>query len=333
MKISVVVPFCNTPTKMIEELINQLSQLDKKVFEIIFVNDGSDDEVSNFVESKIKNFKYLKFSTNHGVSHARNVGINEASGDYLFFVDSDDLIDLNIANLLPTICRDDLCIFISDVFNTTINVKKDDLKEIFLEKELDDIYAHCEIKGIAMRSACGKLFKTDILKKNKISFDEDLLFYEDAMFVCKYYQHVKRYHLYSNIVYHYRMNEHSFSKKFNKNYMDKYVIFFKRYKTMFGDNKNYLYGLYNDAFNSVLIGKVIVSFKKFHYFNAVKICKNECIVEAASYLLEQKFINNKFRNKLALLITKRHNICAANRIICHQIIDSLKIRFRKIFTH
>lgn len=333
MKISVIVPFCNTPLNMIAELIDQLSRLNNKDFEVIFVNDGSKNEVSNYVENKIANFKYIKFECNHGVSHARNEGIKIATGDYLFFVDSDDLIDIDLANLLPTLSHDDLSIFISDIFYTNINLNKNELNKIDIGKNLDEIYAKCNLKGIAMRSACGKIFKRSILVENSIYFDEELPFYEDALFVSQYYSFVKKFNVYSNVIYHYRMNEQSYSKKFNKHYMEKYKVFFTKYKDAFSNNSNYLFGLYSDAFNSVLVSKVVTSFKKFHYGLSTKICKNPCIVEAANYLLKNNLLYSKYKIKLASLIINGHNIIAANKIIFHQINGSLKIRLKRLFKH
>lgn len=331
MMFSIIVPFCNTPHKMIEELINQLSSLDKKFFEVIFVNDGSNEETSKFVEEKTKDFKYLSYQPNHGVSYARNLGIKESNGEFLLFVDSDDLVNLDLLKCVSSLSKKDLLIFISDIFYTTINEKRNNIEEVVFDKQLDEIYSYCDIKGIAMRSACGKVFKKQILIDNNIYFDEDLPFYEDAMFVSKYYEHVDSFSVYSNILYHYRMNPKSSSKKFNKLYMKKYEVFFNKYKNEFGNNKNYILALYSDAFGAVLTSKVVGAFKKWHYLLATKICKNSCIIEAADYLLKNNLLNTKYKIKLASLIINRHNILAANKIISHQIFGSLKIRLGKIF--
>lgn len=331
MKISLIIPFCNTPQSMIGELIEQLSTLNKENFEVIFVNDGSDDKTNNFVEPKIKQFIYEKLDKNYGVSHARNVGIQQASGDYIFFIDSDDLINLDLLNMLPDIQHDDLSIFISDIFWKSATDDLSLLTEKKTTKKLDYIYAFDKTKGIAMRSACGKLFKKDIILKNNLCFDESLPFYEDALFVSLYYQYVNNFHIFENVIYHYRMNEKSYSKRYNKEYLSKFLLFFNKYKDNFSNNENYMNALYSDVFNSILIDKVVVAFKKGHYFSSLKICKNNCIVESAGYLLLNDKLNSKFKIKLASLIINGHNIHATNKILFHQIIGSLKIRIKKIF--
>ena len=334
MKISIIVPFCNTPQNMLEELVNQLSKLNSTLFEIIFVNDGSNKTTNEFAEKLLNKFVYVKLDSNKGVSNARNVGIQKSSGEYLFFVDSDDLLNLDLVRMLPEMTHDDLSIFISDIFYTTIADDKSNLNEIDTDgNKLDYFYAFSNIKGIAMRSACGKLFKKSILLENNILFDTELPFYEDAMFVSRYYQCTKKFHVYSNVIYHYRMNQNSYSKKFTKNYMEKFELFYKKYKTNYGNNPNFLYGLQSDTFNNVLVAKVIFSFKKLHYLYAIKIAKNDCVIESANSLLSNNQLNSKYKIKLASLIVNRHNILATNKIIAHQIFGSLKTRFKRLVGH
>ncbi|WP_368275786.1 glycosyltransferase family 2 protein, partial [Coprobacillus cateniformis] len=90
-KLSIIIPVYNCEL-YIGKLLNQLDQLDKDLVEIIIVNDGSTDNSYNILknfQNKISNLNIIT-QTNHGVSYTRNVGIKHSSGDFIFFIDSDD---------------------------------------------------------------------------------------------------------------------------------------------------------------------------------------------------------------------------------------------------
>lgn len=95
MLVSFIVPAYNVEKYIPKTLRSLLKQINKN-FEIIVVNDGSTDktlEVVNDIlqKSKFKNFKIIN-KKNGGVSSARNVGLKEAKGDYVIFLDGDDYV-------------------------------------------------------------------------------------------------------------------------------------------------------------------------------------------------------------------------------------------------
>lgn len=104
--ISIIVPVYNTEkylSSCLDSLINQ--DVDK---EIIIINDGSTDGSYQIIKKYQSQYSFIKsFSQNNkGQSSARNVGIKEARGDYVFFCDSDDYIENNILKRLEEICND-----------------------------------------------------------------------------------------------------------------------------------------------------------------------------------------------------------------------------------
>lgn len=92
--ISVIVPAYNAESTIERCLISILAQTYSQL-EIIVVNDGSTDETENIIKkmSLIDGRIRLISIPNNGVSHARNVGLDAAKGDYITFVDSDDTIE------------------------------------------------------------------------------------------------------------------------------------------------------------------------------------------------------------------------------------------------
>lgn len=92
-KLSIIIPYYNT-YELTDKLLKQLLiQNDKNMIEIILIDDGCN-------ETRFDKFRYLEcfdnlriiHQENHGVSYARNKGLDEALGDYVAFIDSDDMI-------------------------------------------------------------------------------------------------------------------------------------------------------------------------------------------------------------------------------------------------
>ncbi|KWX89396.1 hypothetical protein AMQ83_00860, partial [Paenibacillus riograndensis] len=100
--ISVVIPLYNVE-KFIGKCLDSFRNQTYKDFEVLVVDDGSSDKsaliVSDYINSGDLNIKLIK-QNNAGVSAARNKGIDEASGDYLCFVDADDLIAPEYLNII-----------------------------------------------------------------------------------------------------------------------------------------------------------------------------------------------------------------------------------------
>ncbi len=93
-KISVIVPAYNAQ-ETIERCVLSIKNQSYSNIEIIVVNDGSSDETEKIVQRIADRDSKVRLITipNGGVSHARNVGIDNATGDFITFVDSDDYID------------------------------------------------------------------------------------------------------------------------------------------------------------------------------------------------------------------------------------------------
>lgn len=101
MKLSIIVPMYNVE-KYIDNCIKSLlrQNISEDEYEIIIINDGSTDGSVEIVREYVEKFKNLKLInvTNGGQSKARNIGINNSLGKYIFFVDSDDYISENSLN-------------------------------------------------------------------------------------------------------------------------------------------------------------------------------------------------------------------------------------------
>lgn len=98
-KVSVIVPVYNTE-KYVEKCLTSIANQTMKDFELIIINDGSEDNSETVINSWLKNNKNIDVKyfvkKNGGLSDARNYGVTKANGRYISFVDSDDYIDKNL---------------------------------------------------------------------------------------------------------------------------------------------------------------------------------------------------------------------------------------------
>lgn len=93
-KVTVIVPTYNSE-KYIEKCIETVKEQTFKNYEMIIVNDGSTDGTLEIIKKKMKEYNWIKLINieNHGQGYARNLAIKEAKGDYILFLDSDDLLN------------------------------------------------------------------------------------------------------------------------------------------------------------------------------------------------------------------------------------------------
>lgn len=101
MKFSIIVPVYNVE-KYIDKCISSIRNQSYPIFECIVVDDGSKDSSISIAKELIKDDErfIILSKQNGGLSDARNFGLNKASGDYVWFVDSDDFIEKNALELL-----------------------------------------------------------------------------------------------------------------------------------------------------------------------------------------------------------------------------------------
>lgn len=174
MFLSFIIPVYNTEDYVADCLDSLLKQdIPADEYEIICINDGSKDsslDILNKYALAHSNI-YVIDQQNSGVSVARNVGLEYANGDYIWFIDSDDLIKQNCLNEIKTIISTneyDRIIINSRTFEST-----DDLfsKEATPKEAWKD--------SVVWRS----IFKKSFLNDNKLHFHPGLIFGEDALYV------------------------------------------------------------------------------------------------------------------------------------------------------
>lgn len=179
--ISIIVPFYNAEkylNKCIKSLINQT----KQELEFILVNDGSTDSSEEIVKSyKDKRIKYFK-NKNQGIGKTRNFGIEKATGKYIMFLDSDDFLATHACEeLYAKAEKEKLDLVICNFYRVEEETEKQEEIKI-PEFQNTTLKENKQLLLDVNLAPWNKLYKTDLLKKNKIKFVENLK-YEDAPFV------------------------------------------------------------------------------------------------------------------------------------------------------
>lgn len=204
-KVSVIVPVYNTQ-KYLKRCIDSILNQTYNNLDIILVNDGSTDDSLKICEeyAKIDDRISIISGKNYGVSHARNIGIEKAKGEYLYFADSDDYLEFDaIEKMLREFVNADGELIIAG-YNEIEN------KEKIAKKSWGNLRIKCNDakKLILDENGAGgylwnKLFKLSLIKEFKIKFDEKIYVWEDVLFVMEYLDKCKNINLIDDIVYEY----------------------------------------------------------------------------------------------------------------------------------
>ena len=219
--VSVIIPVYNCE-EYIGECIDSVAEQTYDNIEIIVVNDGSKDESENIIKDKKKRYRNILYykQRNKGVSAARNLGINKAKGEYITFVDGDDLAGKYLVERLVNqiTCTHPECIIVSkptqkinEFEECALGYKKPVVKSISSDQALIKLLYPYGIDN----GPCAKLYPTALLKKNL--FNIDLSIAEDLELNYRLIKSSKIIKVLNEKLYFYRPNlKSAMNQEFNK---------------------------------------------------------------------------------------------------------------------
>lgn len=187
VKISIVMPIFNASEHLENACLSVYNQSIKDI-ELICINDGSTDNSSEILEDLEKKYDFIKIINQHnqGSGNARNRGIVEATGDYIAFLDADDVfLDSNALEVMFE------CAYKNDANMVSANLKRINLDRTIDEKYdyRNTSYKYFDKTGIILPSQYGipfafykNIFKKDFLINNGIQFP-NLLRGQDPIFL------------------------------------------------------------------------------------------------------------------------------------------------------
>lgn len=206
VEVSIIVP-CYNCQDTIRECYNSIKKSVNNVLshEIILINDGSADNTQHILKEIITNDNNVIVinQENKGVSAARNMGLKNAKGKYISFVDSDDSIleEYYTKMIVPMEENSNLDLIICDYSSSGLS------NEDILNISIDNIYE----EGLKSKGSFEKLrgyiwnkiYKRNILVDNNIVFDEEVKFCEDLGFNLIYLKYAENVKIISEKLYRY----------------------------------------------------------------------------------------------------------------------------------
>ena len=238
MLLSIIIP-CYNVEKFVQKCTERILLQNGFDFEIILVNDGSKDKTLDILENLVEKDHRIKVinQQNQGLSGARNTGIENAKGDYIMFVDADDWLEPNALDIISkNFNKEDLfCFSYNRVFE-----KKSVPRDLKINGVYEAAFIQRRMVGLlgeelrdpsqadSLVTAWGKIYKTEIIKKNEISFlDTKMIGTEDALFNIQYLEFVNKVNVLNVSLYnYYKVNNGSLTNLY-KPYL------FQQWKTLY----------------------------------------------------------------------------------------------------
>lgn len=210
-KLTIIIPVYNTNINYLRDCLN--SCIDSSDIEVIIVNDGSLVDYSGLISNY--NFKYIK-TENRGVSHARNIGIFLSKGEYVTFLDSDDLL-YNVNNILNYLSSNDIILAKNFILRDTLQEDTSKTKPGMLRSDTlnRDLFVLENRSVNNVETVWAKFYKREFLNNNDLQFDENLRRGEDVLFNYETYFKSKSIYYLGEYVYEYRINNDSVTRSFD----------------------------------------------------------------------------------------------------------------------
>ena len=338
-KVSIIVPIFNVD-KYLDECIDSIVNQTFKNIEIILINDGSTDnslQIAKKYQDLYKNVKLIS-QNNRGLSAARNAGLEQASGEFIFFIDSDDKISpYTIEHLFNSINKENsdfsACsfqYFSADDLNGEILHKE---WPINFEKNSGKYKLTEDYENDLCCVAWNKLYRLSKIKKNSLSFVEGII-HEDISWLWSYLSHSKNYSYVNERLYYYRIRSESITSEKNANY---YLTYLEPYKWILNSLKTLTDGqrayiLYRLGFFSKLAlrhGTIYQKLKTFRdYLEILHKYYGSSLIASKGYL----FIYRRFKNLLKNINFSRKDVELSERDLLRGQLQALRDDFSSRIT-
>lgn len=213
--VTLIIPAYNTE-KYIGKCIESILKQSYQELEIIILDDGSQDETNKICQkyTKMDSRIILISKKNTGVSDTRNVGIHNANGKYIIFVDSDDYVASNYVEVLvgevenenvQMACAEYFCVKGETESVHESKLLKDEKKIISGIDAINMLHEKNAFQGYLWN----KIFLKNVIINENILFDSKIKIWEDMLFCLKYLTKIEKVAYINKPVYYYVQRENS----------------------------------------------------------------------------------------------------------------------------
>ena len=278
-KVSVIIPVYNTVT-YVEEAIRSIMNQKLRDIEIIIIDDGSTDNSLSVIKKLALEDSRIKFhlQTNQGLSNTRNYGIKTASGEYIHFMDSDDVLASEAFEICHQICMEenlDFVFFDADSFSDDNDISLGfDYQRTYLFEERK-VYSGKEMLDIMLdknryrASACLNFIKRNFIEQYKLNFYPDII-HEDELFTSELYLYAERVSCIHRTFYYRRLRRDSIMiKKFVYKNIEGYLTVIKQLKLISQRNEDLK--MIIDKLISYILNPAVYNSKNLSIMNRIRV--------------------------------------------------------------
>ena len=251
-KVSVVIPVYNTKTYLEQCVVSVITQTFKDL-DILLIDDGSTDGSSDLCDQLAASDKRIRVihKENEGVSAARNLGLDEATGEYVMLLDSDDWLDMDAVETLVKKADSESTDVLHFNYIREFEGKSLVKANTFLEEKLytgEECKVVCrQLLGLTGRelahpesmnflASCGlNFYRNSLLKELGVRFVslQEIGSFEDGFFNFNVFLHVKRFAFIDCPFYHYRKtNVSSCTSNYRKEYVARQLLLFDKIRVV-----------------------------------------------------------------------------------------------------
>ena len=280
--VSIIIP-CYNASRYIKETINSVLAQAYQNFEIIVINDGSTDQSSEIIKTIKHDRIHLVEQENQGVSFSRNNGIALAKGEFIVFLDADDILHPNfLERRIFTLKKSAAIACASSVVLVAGKGNKiEENKKHFAANKSSQILKFND--GI-VTCPSSYLFKTEFIKKHKITFNKNLQSSADKYFLLEVLKYGDITIIDSSPMY-YRVLGDSMSHKITKNLLRDQIAFYYEIKKFLEDNNSVTNSYYSRLSFTIAASAY---YSKEYYIFIKHLCKSFLLSPKTMILLLMK---------------------------------------------
>ena len=280
--VSIIIP-CYNAANYIKETIGSVLAQTYQHFEILLINDGSTDQSSEIIKTIMDDRIHLVEQENQGVSFSRNKGIAMAKGEFVVFLDADDLLHPSfLEKRIFTLSKSAAIACASNVVlvDGKGNKIEEDKKHFSANKSSQIL----EFNDGIITCPSSYLFKTEFIKKHKITFNKNLQSSADKYFLLEVLKQGEI-ELINESPMYYRILNESMSHKITTALLKDQIAFYNEIKKFLEDNNSVANSYYGRLSFTIAASAY---YSKEYYIFIKHLCKSFLLSPRTMILLLMK---------------------------------------------